>query len=78
MGTQMITTSTDHFKLYLGVHKKYILEQIDGVTTFDKFVDYYVFINGVVMCLAGLFIMAGERRFGPMCLIIQMLMMIYV
>lgn len=68
----------DHFKLYLGVHKQDIATQMKGVATFDEFVKYFTFVHGVMMCLSGLFIMTGERTFGPVMLIMNMMLLVVV
>lgn len=76
MGTQMIQTGHQHFGPLVHAYRQMVYPQmknkISESLTFDEVAKYVIQAHGVLMCLAGVLIIIGNKTYGPLLLIYQM------
>ena len=80
MASQMVQTGHIHFGPYFHGYRRMLLpgsaNKINDQLSYDDLFKYIVIANGAIMGAAGLLILLGNRKLGPLLLISQMLFLI--
>lgn len=78
MGYHQIESGPEYYKTYFEAQKKDLNPFTKALMPYDEFAKVSVQVTGALMCLAGLLIAIGDRRVGPILVILQMSFLIGV